>query len=69
MEITEKQTRVLNFIKDFITEKKYSPSVREISKAIGYKSSKSAHDIIKELEKKGIISKKSRLQRSITVVL
>ena len=68
MELTKKQEKVLKFIKDFISEKKYSPSIREICKEFGYTAPKSGQYMVEELERRGAIKKNKRCQRSITIV-
>ncbi|NCB00576.1 MAG: repressor LexA [Spirochaetia bacterium] len=66
-ELTQRQTEVLNFIKDYITINSYAPAVRDI--ATHFKiTAKAAHDHLKALEKKGQIHSQSGISRSTGVV-
>ena len=47
------EEEILNFIKEFMNEHGYSPSVREIGSAVGFSSSSTIHGYIKRLEEEG----------------
>ena len=67
-EITEKQRRILDFIKKEIREKGYPPSVREICKAVGLKSTSTVHGHLRRLEKNGVLYKDPTKPRAIRVL-
>ena len=62
----KKQTEILNFINSKIEKEGYSPSIREIAKAVGLKSTSSVQHHINNLVSKGLINKKPNLSRSFT---
>ncbi len=66
--LTEKQERVLNFVKEQIIQKGFPPFVREICKAVGLKSTSSAHAHLESLEKKGYIRKDPSKSRTIEIL-
>ena len=53
--LSEKQKKILNFLKQEIRTKGYPPSVREICDAVGLKSTSTVHGYLERLEKKGLI--------------
>lgn len=56
-EITAKQTSVLVFIKDFLQNKGFFPSYRDIQDAFNYKSINAAVRHVEAIEKKGFIKR------------
>ncbi len=66
--ITDKQLRVLNYVKECIKKDGYAPSVRDICKALDLKSTSTVHGYLVRLQKKGLIQKASLKSRAITVV-
>ena len=48
--ISDKQTEILEYIKEEQLKKGYPPSVREICKAVGLKSTSSVHSHLASLE-------------------
>lgn len=62
--VTPKQKKVLDFVKSYIKNKGYSPSYREIGKALGLKSSSTVHAYIQQLKQGGYLSALS-LPRSV----
>ena len=61
----ENQQRILDFIKSEIEEKGYPPSVREICKAVGFKSTSSVHAHLQELEKTGALRRDATKPRAL----
>ena len=55
--LTKKQARVYAYIRDCISDKRYSPSKSEIARELGYKSTNSAGQFIKYLMEKGWVSR------------
>lgn len=66
--LTLRQENVLGFIKDFISEAGYPPTLREISAHFGIKSPKNAGKHLDALEKKGLIKRSSGVSRAIEVI-
>ena len=66
-EMSPRQRKVFNFLKDYISQNGYPPSVREICDATGAKSTSTVHAYLKTLEDEGYISRQSGLNRAIRV--
>lgn len=66
--VTDKQQRVLTYVKECIKRDGYAPSVRDICKALDLKSTSTVHGYLVRLQKKGLIQKASLKSRAITVV-
>ena len=62
------QGAVYTFIKAYIEENAYPPTVREIGAAVGLKSTSTVHAHINNLAEKGLITLNHSKQRSITLV-
>ena len=65
---TDKQQRVLDYVKKQIKEEGYAPSVREICKALDLKSTSTVHGYLSRLKKKGLIEKTDMKSRIIRLV-
>src|SRR5512143_3008949 len=65
--LTEKQERILNFILEYVGEKGYPPSIREIGNAFDISSLRGVTVHLDALERKGYIKRMST-SRSITVI-
>lgn len=63
----KRQERILDFITTNVATKGYPPSVREIAKALGIKSTSTVHRYLKSLEDMGLIHRKPRLPRTIEI--
>ena len=66
--LTKKQEEVLTFIKKYIVSYGYPPSVREICAGLDLSSPATVHTHLKQLEKKGAISKTKSKFRTIEVL-
>ena len=64
----EKQMQIYKFIKSYINEKSYPPSVREICAAVGLSSTSTVHGHLERLEKKGLIKRDPTKPRTIEIV-
>lgn len=64
---TKRQEEVLEFIKDYLSENKFPPTIREIANHFEI-SVKGAYDHIKALEKKGYIRCNQNRSRAIEVL-
>jgi repressor LexA len=65
--LTEKQERILAYIVEYVDEKGYPPSIREIGNAFSISSLRGVTVHLDALERKGYI-KRASTSRSITVV-
>ncbi len=65
---TDKQTEILQYIKDEILSKGYPPSVREICEAVHLKSTSSVHAHLETLEKNGYIRRDPTKPRTIEII-
>lgn len=68
-ELTKRQTRVLEVIRDSIDDRGYPPSLREIGEAVGLTSPSSVAHQLKMLERKGYLRRDPNRPRAIEVVL
>lgn len=66
--LTERQQEILDFIKHAIHEQGFPPTLREIGKAFGIRSTKGVNDHLAALERKGKIRRHAELSRGIEVV-
>ena len=67
-DLNDKQLLIYNFLKDFTSQKGYPPTVREICKAVGLKSTSSVHGHLKQLEKEGLIKRDPTKPRALEIV-
>jgi repressor LexA len=66
-ELTARQRRILDFIRDWVEGHGYPPSVREIGEAVGLVSPSSVAYQLKELEKKGYLRRDPNRPRAVDV--
>ncbi|MFA6447429.1 MAG: transcriptional repressor LexA [Patescibacteria group bacterium] len=66
--LTKKQKLVLDFIKQYQKRKGYSPSLEEIQRHFGLASVSTAHFHIKQLQKKGLLTKEENQPRTISAI-
>ena len=66
--LTERERRMLDFMKQTAAEKGYPPTVREICEKLGVKSTSTVHKDLASLEKKGFIRKDPAKPRAIEIV-
>lgn len=55
--VTNRELEAVRHIRNWIARRSRTPSVRELMGAMGYKSPRSAQDILEQLARKGIIKK------------
>lgn len=67
-ELSGKQKKVFLYLKTFIEEKGYPPSVREICDAVGAKSTSTVHGHLNRLEKRGLIRRDPSKPRAIEIL-
>ena len=63
--LTQRQQRIVEFIQDTVRDRGYPPTVREIGEAVGLTSSSSVHSQLRNLERKGYITKDPSKPRAI----
>jgi repressor LexA len=66
-ELTARQRRILEFIRDWVERYGYPPSVREIGEAVGLVSPSSVAYQLKELERKGFLRRDPNRPRAVDV--
>ncbi len=66
--MTPKQAAIFNYIKTCVEEHNYPPSVRDICKAVGLKSTSSVFSYINDLEKMGLIRKDPAHPRALEIL-
>ena len=63
----EKLIMVMDYIRKFSEENGYTPSVREIGKECGIKSTATVYSYLQKLQEKGYLNKASNKKRSVTL--
>lgn len=64
----ELRERMYQFISKYVSDMGYSPTVREIGKAVGLKSSASVYNHLTQLEIEGRIATKPNSPRTIRII-
>src|ERR1041385_3984383 len=65
--ITARQRRILEFIRETVQGRGYPPTVREIGEAVGLTSSSSVHAQLANLERKGLLHKDAAKPRAMSL--
>lgn len=63
----EKLIKVMDYIRKFSEENGYTPSVREIGKECGIKSTATVYSYLQKLQDKGYLNKATNKKRSVTL--
>ncbi len=63
----EKLTMLMDYIRKFTEENGYTPSVREIGKECGIKSTATVHSYLERLKSRGLLTKADNKKRSMTI--
>lgn len=66
--LTKRQKEVLDFVRDFICDKGYSPSHEEIGDALDMSSVATVHKHLAQLARKGFVTHEPNRRRSIQLV-
>lgn len=66
--LSEKQARILRFMQDFIAEKDYPPSIRDIQQGCDISSTSVVDYNLKQLERKGYIRRDREVSRAIELL-
>ena len=67
-QLTERQTRILEYIRSVTRARNYPPSVREIGEAVGLSSSSTVHNHLNQLERRGLIKRDPSKSRTVQLV-
>jgi repressor LexA len=68
MDMSERQQRMLQFIRQFTRENRYPPTIREIGQAAGISSTSVVNYNLNILEEKGMINRDRTISRGIRLV-
>lgn len=67
-QLTDRQTKILKYIRDITRARSYPPSVREIGEAVGLSSSSTVHNHLNQLERRGLIRRDPSKSRTVQLV-
>src|SRR5438874_2347588 len=67
-QLTDRQARILEYIRYQNKVRNYPPSVREIGEAVGLSSSSTVHNHLNQLERRGLIKRDPSKSRTVQVV-
>lgn len=66
--MTKKQLALFNFIKEYSDKNGVSPTFEEMREAMGLKYTNSISQMIKSMEKKGVIERQIGFNRSVKII-
>jgi len=67
-QLTDRQARILEYIRQVMRVRSYPPSVREIGEAVGLSSSSTVHNHLNQLERRGLIRRDPSKSRTVQLV-
>ncbi len=67
-QLTDRQTKILDYIRYVTKVRNYPPSVREIGEAVGLSSSSTVHNHLNQLERRGLIKRDPSKSRTVQLV-
>jgi len=67
-DLSDKQIKIMEYIKNELSLRGYPPSIREICQAVGLSSTSSVHAHLNTLEEKGYIKKGTNKRRAIEII-
>jgi repressor LexA len=67
-QLTERQGKILEYIRHVTRVRSYPPSVREIGEAVGLSSSSTVHNHLNQLERRGLIKRDPSKSRTVQLV-
>jgi repressor LexA len=67
-ELTDRQKKILDYIRYVTRVRNYPPSVREIGEAVGLSSSSTVHNHLNQLERRGLIHRDPSKSRTVQLV-
>ena len=66
--LTDRQAKILDYIRYVTKVRNYPPSVREIGEAVGLSSSSTVHNHLNQLERRGLIKRDPSKSRTVQLV-
>ena len=69
LNLTKRQQEIFDFVRKYVSEHGYPPTVRDIGKAIGLTSSSTVHAHLANLEKLGVLRRDPTKPRAIEVLM
>lgn len=66
--LSEREQRILEYMREYVAKWGYPPTVRDIAGALGIKSTSTVHKSIAALEKAGAIKKQAGKRRAMDIV-
>ncbi len=66
--LSERQKRILGFIRDYLAERRFPPTIREIGESVGISSTSVVTYNLDALERKGLIVRDDEISRGIRLV-
>src|SRR5438552_793792 len=67
-QLTDRQAKILDYIRHVTKVRNYPPSVREIGEAVGLSSSSTVHNHLNQLERRGLIRRDPSKSRTVQLV-
>ena len=67
-QLTDRQNKILDYIRRVSQNRNYPPSVREIGEAVGLSSSSTVHNHLNQLERRGLIKRDPSKSRTVQLV-
>ncbi len=64
-QLSDRQTKILDYIRYVTRVRNYPPSVREIGEAVGLSSSSTVHNHLNQLERRGLIKRDPSKSRTV----
>ena len=65
--MTGPQAKILGFIIDWIASRGFPPTVREISRAFGWKTTANVHQHLERMERDGLVTRQPGMARTLRV--
>jgi repressor LexA len=66
-DLTNRQQEIFDFLVEFVQDRGYPPSIRDITRQFGFRSPKAAADHLAALERKGFIQRTPELSRALSI--
>jgi repressor LexA len=67
-DLSERQKKILEFIREFVDENRFPPSIREIGETVGISSTSVVKYNLDALERKGFIQRDAEISRGLRLV-
>lgn len=66
--MTKKQQAIVDAIRDYLAQHKYSPTIREVCKLVGLSSSGNIHRHLNLLKEKGVLTWEETKPRTLKIL-